>query len=261
VNGTLVLAYSVPADRVEGGKLIFWTYDATADFLSVTVDPLAATVPLVEKLDGAPVPAALPTEEGLAAAVTDAEKIAAIAAKTVAAAEAAFVSTEARIAADAANYANPPAATAKELSLAAGAAERQHGSLAAEVALLQAELKLAQAQRVLKAGDMPTEKAAKDAEMAVAAAKTAFEAAQKAAGEPSENYTRLPPLHPATSTGRRLALARWITSRENPLAARVAINHLWLRHFGSPLVPSVFDFGINGKKPTNQPLLDWLASS
>jgi hypothetical protein len=54
-------------------------------------------------------------------------------------------------------------------------------------------------------------------------------------------------------------LARWITSPENPLTARVAINHLWLRHFGSPLVASVFDFGINGKRPSNQPLLDQLA--
>ena len=67
------------------------------------------------------------------------------------------------------------------------------------------------------------------------------------------------PLSRHTSTGRRLALARWITSPDNPLAARVAINHIWLRHFGSPLVPTVFDFGMNGKPPTNQPLLDWLA--
>jgi hypothetical protein len=54
-------------------------------------------------------------------------------------------------------------------------------------------------------------------------------------------------------------LARWIANRENPLTARVAINHMWLRHFGTPLVPSVFDFGHNGKKPTNPDLLDWLA--
>jgi len=46
-----------------------------------------------------------------------------------------------------------------------------------------------------------------------------------------------------TSTGRRTALARWVTSRENPLTARVAVNHIWLRHFGQPLVESVFDFG------------------
>jgi hypothetical protein len=257
VNGTLVLAYPLPAERASGGKLIFWTYDATAEFLKVTVDPLPEKFALVEKLDGAG--AGLPTEEGLAAAVADAEAGLAIAEKAVAAASASLVSLEAKVAADAANYASPPADNAKELSLLAGAAERQHALLAAELAAKQADLKLAQAKRNVKAGDMATEKSAKDAEDAQANAAKALEAAQKAATEPTENYTRLTPLQPATSTGRRLALARWITSRENPLAARVAVNHLWLRHFGSPLVPSVFDFGINGKKPTNQPLLDWLA--
>src|SRR5690606_11062531 len=48
---------------------------------------------------------------------------------------------------------------------------------------------------------------------------------------------------PAESTGRRSALAAWITHPENPLTARVAANHLWARHMGVPLVASVFDFG------------------
>ncbi len=65
--------------------------------------------------------------------------------------------------------------------------------------------------------------------------------------------------YPATSTGRRLALARWIADRDNPLTARVAVNHIWLRHFSQPLVPSVFDFGRNGKPPLLPALLDWLA--
>ena len=39
----------------------------------------------------------------------------------------------------------------------------------------------------------------------------------------------------------------------------MAINHIWMRHFGSPLVPTVFDFGLNGKPPTHPALLDWLA--
>ncbi len=49
-------------------------------------------------------------------------------------------------------------------------------------------------------------------------------------------------------------------SRENPLAARVAVNHLWLRHFSSPLVETTFNFGRNGKPPTHPELLDWLAA-
>jgi hypothetical protein len=62
------------------------------------------------------------------------------------------------------------------------------------------------------------------------------------------------------SSGRRKALAEWVTDRRNPLTARVAVNHLWARHFGTPLVPTVFDFGRNGAPPANPALLDWLAS-
>lgn len=65
--------------------------------------------------------------------------------------------------------------------------------------------------------------------------------------------------YPATSTGRRLALARWITDRNNPLAARVAVNHIWLRHFGTGIVPTEFDLGKNGQPPSHPALLDWLA--
>jgi hypothetical protein len=54
-------------------------------------------------------------------------------------------------------------------------------------------------------------------------------------------------------------LAAWITSRDNPLTARVAVNHVWSRHFGSPLVPTVFDLGRKGTPPANPALLDWLA--
>ncbi len=61
------------------------------------------------------------------------------------------------------------------------------------------------------------------------------------------------------STGRRLALARWIVDRRNPLAARVAVNHVWARHFGEPLVASVYDFGLRTPTPLHHELLDWLA--
>jgi len=61
------------------------------------------------------------------------------------------------------------------------------------------------------------------------------------------------------TTGRRTALAGWLTDAKNPLTARVAVNHIWLRHFGQALVPSVFDFGKNGRRSTHPALLDWLA--
>jgi hypothetical protein len=65
---------------------------------------------------------------------------------------------------------------------------------------------------------------------------------------------------PSTSTGRRKALAEWITHPQNPLTARVAVNHVWMRHFGTPLVPNPFDFGRLGAAPTHPKLLDWLAA-
>jgi hypothetical protein len=80
-------------------------------------------------------------------------------------------------------------------------------------------------------------------------------------GKPlAKELPKAAPKFPSQSTGRRLALANWITDRRNPLAARVAVNHVWLRHFGQPLVPTVFDFGKNGQPPTYPALLDWLAS-
>ncbi|HUE69947.1 MAG TPA: DUF1549 domain-containing protein [Pirellulaceae bacterium] len=258
IDGQFVLAYKLPEPRPENGKLVLWTYDATAEFLQASLEALPSDLAVVEP-GGKAAPAAMVTAESLALAISDTEKEAAIAEKTLAAAQLHVATVEARIAADQANYASPPAANAKDLALAAGKLERELAVVNAEKALLAAALKVEQTKRAVKAGDMATEKAAKDAEAALDAAKKANEAAVAAVGQENENYTRLTPVHPATSTGRRLALAKFITSKDNPLTARVAINHLWLRHFGSPLVPSVFDFGMNGKSPTNQALLDWLA--
>ncbi len=61
------------------------------------------------------------------------------------------------------------------------------------------------------------------------------------------------------SSGRRLALAKWIASPDNVRTARVAANRLWQHHFGQGLVPSSNDFGKFGEKPTHPELLDWLA--
>ncbi len=62
------------------------------------------------------------------------------------------------------------------------------------------------------------------------------------------------------ASGRRLALAQWLTQPNHPLTARVAVNQLWLRHFGRGIVASVSNFGHSGVAPSHPELLDWLAT-
>jgi hypothetical protein len=190
-----------------------------------------------------------------------------LARRALAAAEMQPTVVRARAAADRARYEQSPAANAAELARAAARAEREAAVAKASEDVARAELELLKAEGAKKP----------DMEKKLAAAKAALDAAQEALDSPSESYTSLAGAlktlesnleteasrkkpFPTRSTGRRSALARWITDRRNPLTPRVLVNHLWSRHFGQPLAPTVFDFGRKGAPPTHPPLIDWLAA-
>jgi mono/diheme cytochrome c family protein len=181
----------------------------------------------------------------------------------LATAEAERASVIARLAADEARFI--VAGDTNTLARAASKAERQFKLTSAKESLAKAEADLATAKTNSSAAKddkakADTKAALTKAETALTAAKKAVTDAEVALAKDSSAYTAFSPVYPRESTGRRKALAEWIASRDNPLTARVAVNHIWARHFHEPLVASVFDFGRSGKPPTHPELLDWLAA-
>ncbi|MBI3464669.1 MAG: DUF1553 domain-containing protein, partial [Planctomycetes bacterium] len=257
VDGSLQLAYRLPRPRTPG-RLTVWAFDATAEFMELTVDELPVDARLAEDATGHPVAAVTSVAEA-EAAIRRTKAEAALAAKQLLTAEAKYRSAQTRIPADNARFAQPPDPRADELSAVAARAEREATAREAEENLLRAEQQLADTQANAKPDNAKSKDGVASAEKKLNEAREKHKAAQSALASTDSKYTPLSDVYPTTSTGRRLALTRWIAGRENPLTARVAVNHVWMRHFGRPLVPTVFDFGMNGQPPTHPELLDWLA--
>jgi hypothetical protein len=170
----------------------------------------------------------------------------------LAAAEARAQSLQARIAAERVKH----LAELGDWSALARTASR----LERTAAVATAEARLLAANQALGAAQGARQEATvSKAQADVQAAQSALDQARQAAIGENDQYSLLGPQYVTSSTGRRSALARWITSQDNPLTARVAVNHIWIRHFGRPLVESVYNFGRNGKRPSHPELLDWLA--
>ncbi len=177
--------------------------------------------------------------------------------RKLAAAQAEVASVEARVKADRVKYGMDPG-NAEELAVIAAKSERQAKFLLALSNQTAAELAVAQAS-AKPMTDMKRAAEIQAAQTKLTAATAAIAAADAEAKKTDGSYTPLSAVFPKQSTGRRTALAKWMTSRHNPLTARVAVNHIWQRHFGRGIVETPANFGRNGKLPTNQPLIDSLA--
>lgn len=243
LNDDFVIAYRLP-DRARGFVSLS-AFDATAAFDSIKIRSLPADLSLTEAKNRSQ-----PTRSQV-------ETNVAIAEAKLAAALAAVTSLEATIAADKNKY-RTDVSDDEEQQLAVNAARAQlelRWKDAIVVTLSETDDKKVNAAK-------KTIREAEEQLAVVASDKRSYQtirASRKALETPAHKEVDYPPTYPSTSTGRRLALARWITSRDNPLTARVAVNHVWTRHFGEPLVDSVFDFGLRAKKPIHADILDLLA--
>ena len=254
LNGEQKLDYIMPTPRREG-RFALWVHQGSAEFLEVSIRPL------------------VPTPASLRSTARQQRTAASSAAAAVDTASADLEALRARLAADNARSRELPAVEVQLLATAAARAEKQATITVARAELITAqhlldETRLATEASVASGAPTPPGNSAAGSPESAAIinarkkvdeilARIATLETQRDSG--STEYTPIAATWPKISSGRRLALARWIASPANPRTARIAVNHIWLRHFGEALVPSVANFGLNGSQPSHPELLDWLA--
>ena len=260
LDDELLLAMNLPERTA--GHLSIWAFSATAEYDSLHVFALSETTQMQPPSAADAEPTRPKTKEDLQLAADIASAAVTAAEAGLQTASLALQDLQARTTAEMVRY-QLADGDFEALRAAAVASSKQHA-----VRLLQSQI--AQQQLAVLVGQ---QKRNNSAAAEKAKAVTEIEAAQKqltdlqqkyqvaveALDQQTGEYPTLGPQYPKTSSGRRLALARWITSRKNPLTARVLVNHVWMRHFGTPLVERTFDFGLRSDKPRHAQLLDWLA--
>tara|TARA_R110002072_G_scaffold233795_1_gene391370 strand:- start:44173 stop:47409 length:3237 start_codon:yes stop_codon:yes gene_type:complete len=254
IDGVYTLSYRL-AQKREAGHIDLVAFDAIAEFDSLEIRELPAGRRLIEPGQAGP-----GNLENLALRLE-------VSKATLAAAELKPVMIESAFAADQAKFASPGDERSKSLVAAAALAARNHELAVAELAVAKSQLELSGKLDASK--QKTTEERLKKELESVAKARTSIEkpgtaytsirASLKALEGPAEKPESRDAPYSKLSTGRRLAFAKWIVDARNPLPSRVAVNHVWLRHFGQPLVDPVEDFGRRTKAPPMQELLDWLA--
>ena len=233
LNEKLLISYELP-HRLQGSVELF-SFDSTADFYGIAVSKLDPKIVLQKSTNKKE--NILPKD---LREVTQKELLLAKQEQSL---------LEATIAADKDKFSQQQSTKAQ---LA--------GRLQLEVRLANAQFELAKANPAKKANILKTiQQCQNDLKAKKYPKYASIRGSLKAHINTTDKVDQYSPLYPKTTSGRRTALANWLTHRDNPLTARVAINHIWLRHFGSAIVDTVFDFGRQAPKPLQQDLLDHLA--